>query len=115
MKRPITGAAGRERERDAWLLVAPPLPYLFSCLSRRGGRWENFVRFPHVFNVARREEGSLPSEEGTSAGRPTISSSPRGAAPVYRVTHQDGKNLPLTESFQFKQLWGHYCCYLLPR
>ena len=35
--------------------------------------------------------------------------------PFYRVTHQDGKNLPLAYFRQSRQLVGHYCCYLLPR
>ena len=33
---------------------------------------------------------------------------------MYRVAHQDGKNLPLTELQQFQQLVGRYCSYLVP-
>ena len=38
-----------------------------------------------------------------------------GEFPTYRVTGQDGKNLPLTEFQQFWQLVGRYCSYLLPK
>ena len=35
---------------------------------------------------------------------------------VYRVTHQDGKNLPLTWFWRmFLKLLGRHCSYLLPR
>ena len=34
---------------------------------------------------------------------------------IYKVTHANGKNLPLTWFGQFRQLVGHYCSYLLPR
>ena len=37
------------------------------------------------------------------------------ALALYRVTDQVGKNLPLTEFRQFRQLVGRYCSYLLPR
>ena len=42
-------------------------------------------------------------------------SSPFISASLYRVTSQDGKNLPLTEFRQFWQLVVRYCSYLLPR
>ena len=34
---------------------------------------------------------------------------------IYRVTHQNGYNLPLTLFQLLRQLLGRYCSYLLPR